>query len=270
MTEYTTISSAIPDAFMARLQALRTIDTMAGDCPDDDPLWNVIATAEEAIRSLPPSNRDDIAAKLWIALSHLADIDTATIRAVNNRHLAFFDDDFAEAARQSPKDEQWPIALIVSAIRGLQHIPKHQPFTLDREADEGSLAATAQACVDSDRREAWTKASTAMLIANSAYRHERDKLAEQFGVDWIYMVTADDTVKLDDLCDTASDAELALLATPAPSLIELRWKLDTLLAPDGTGGGVAAWSEDVVRQTREDMKRLLPATVLPTRAPDTD
>ena len=60
----------------------------------------------------------------------------------------------------------------------------------------------------------------------------------------------------DKLCDAMAAAEGDLMATPAPDLAALRFKLEKLLAIDE--GGTDAWSADYVRQTIEDMRRLLP------------
>ena len=45
------------------------------------------------------------------------------------------------------------------------------------------------------------------------------------------------------------------METPAPDLSALRIKLEKLLAIDN--GSTDAWSEDYVRQTIKDMRRLL-------------
>lgn len=59
----------------------------------------------------------------------------------------------------------------------------------------------------------------------------------------------------DRLCNEACAAEDALMETPAPDLSALRIKLEKLLAIDN--GSTDAWSEDYVRQTIKDMRRLL-------------
>lgn len=60
----------------------------------------------------------------------------------------------------------------------------------------------------------------------------------------------------DRLCNEACAAEDALMQMPAPDLAALRFKLEKLLASDNEG--TDAWSADYVRQTQEDIRRLLP------------
>lgn len=60
----------------------------------------------------------------------------------------------------------------------------------------------------------------------------------------------------DRLCNEACAAEDTLMEMPAPDLAALRFKLEKLLASDE--GGTDSWSVDYVRQTKEDIRRLMP------------
>jgi hypothetical protein len=59
-------------------------------------------------------------------------------------------------------------------------------------------------------------------------------------------------------CDAESEAESALLKTPAPGLMELRFKLETLLKLGGVEERtVEPWSAELVEPVLADIKRLL-------------
>lgn len=66
----------------------------------------------------------------------------------------------------------------------------------------------------------------------------------------------------DRLIDVMCAAEEVVLATPAPDLAALRWKLDKLFVLDHSGfdpaGSTPCWSAPYVHQTMLDIVRLLP------------
>lgn len=64
--------------------------------------------------------------------------------------------------------------------------------------------------------------------------------------------------RAEELGDLIADAQSKVMEVPAPDLAALRVKL--LMLPDERDGGMPSWTADYVRQTFEDVKRLLPAS----------
>ena len=65
--------------------------------------------------------------------------------------------------------------------------------------------------------------------------------------------------KWDALGGRVSDAENALLATPAPDVAALRWKLDRLTVDVREHEvSLPAWTAEYLSQTLADIARLLP------------
>lgn len=63
--------------------------------------------------------------------------------------------------------------------------------------------------------------------------------------------------KAEQLGEAVAEAQRVLMATPAPDLAALRWKLDYALADDSTES-TPAWSMDFIAQMLADIARLLP------------
>ncbi|MBY6015125.1 hypothetical protein KUV75_09465 [Qipengyuania gaetbuli] len=85
-----------------------------------------------------------------------------------------------------------------------------------------------------------------------AYVERRKALEQMHG----YRMPRSVEETADRLCNEACAAEDALMEMPAPDLAALRFKLEKLLAADD--GSTDGWSADYVRQTQEDIRRLLP------------
>lgn len=92
------------------------------------------------------------------------------------------------------------------------------------------------------------------------YYDRRRELQEKHGTG--YLVPDYMHKRNDALAEAISEAEMAVLNTPAPDLAALRWKLDELLKlEDHIGGGqgsTAAHYPETVNQTLADIARLLP------------
>lgn len=89
----------------------------------------------------------------------------------------------------------------------------------------------------------------AALDSIQAYRDACDKHDQETG-----MAAAED--RWEALGDAAHAARGKVMETPAPDLAALRWKLQHLLADDGSES-VSAWSMDYIAQTKADIARLM-------------
>ena len=87
-------------------------------------------------------------------------------------------------------------------------------------------------------------------VATAAYGRDAtiQAIRDRYGMDAL-------NDQSDDLGDRLAEGAEAIMATPAPDLAALRWKLDYL---SGDGHAFAAWEEDYTRQAFADMARLLP------------
>jgi hypothetical protein len=63
--------------------------------------------------------------------------------------------------------------------------------------------------------------------------------------------------RFEEFGEAVSEAEWALMDTPAPDLAALHWKLEFLFADDGTDA-CSAWSSNALAPTLPDIARLLP------------
>ena len=87
------------------------------------------------------------------------------------------------------------------------------------------------------------------------YLEKRAELRARFGADYPEVPDAV-SAEGERLGQAMSDADTALMETPAPTLAALRWKLDRLMEVEADGY-TAGWSEDYARQTIADYRRLL-------------
>lgn len=90
-------------------------------------------------------------------------------------------------------------------------------------------------------------------VVDASARRERavQEVRDRYGMD-----AADE--RMEDLGDRLADLRSRLMAIPAPDLAALRVKL--LMIPDEKDGDMPPWSADYVRQTFDDVRRLLPAS----------
>jgi len=63
--------------------------------------------------------------------------------------------------------------------------------------------------------------------------------------------------RLEEIGDALADTQVALLETPAPDLVALRWKLENTIEP-GDEGDIAQWCDDIRLAIVADYQRLLP------------
>lgn len=97
---------------------------------------------------------------------------------------------------------------------------------------------------------------TALLHEVAAAADKRDTEIEAISASMGYDQAE---TKWDALSSKVVDAEGVLMATPAPDVAALRWKLDHLTTdPREHDGAMAAWSVHFVRQTLADIALLLP------------
>lgn len=94
-----------------------------------------------------------------------------------------------------------------------------------------------------------------VAAAADDYDSDIQAIRDGYGMD-----EADD--HFEALGEATNNAEAAVMATPAPDLAALRWKLDRLLelehTDDEDGGSFPAWAGHYVAQTLADIARLLP------------
>ncbi|WP_333837373.1 hypothetical protein [Novosphingobium sp.] len=105
-----------------------------------------------------------------------------------------------------------------------------------------------------DYRLAWDAALRRVQLADFEWRTKSDAID---AMDRSSAAWAQANDELEALVETFSDAEIALLDTPAPDRIALQWKLDRILDGGINGPWTESYSADYIRQTVADYRRLL-------------
>lgn len=141
-------------------------------------------------------------------------------------------------------------------------------FTADRRSilGAGALAAAGAtvsipaAMSAASSLSAWDRATADYLAAKSqadAFTAAHyDPHYERWDADRNHAIPAHIDNEMQPHDDRVGDRETALMKMPAPNGAALRWKLDRALHVD-FGEATSAWSEEYVRQTIADYRRLL-------------